>query len=78
MNLYLDGNLLPTVLASPQHSLKDVYYPTRGQDFWVGKHGETSTDFDFQGNIDEVRVYNRVLSAAEIQALAQGVQLPPL
>ena len=28
--------------------------------------------FDFDGNIDEVRVYSRALSAGEIAALAAG------
>ncbi len=43
-----------------------------GPDFWVGRHGQDKDTFDFDGNIDEVRVYSRALSRAEIAALATG------
>ena len=49
-----------------------INYADGGPDFWVGRHGNQQTIYDFQGNIDEVRVYNRALSAAEIAQLAQG------
>jgi hypothetical protein len=48
-----------------------------GTDLWVGRHGNGSANFDFQGNVDEVRIYARVLTVAEIQGLAQGVHVPP-
>jgi len=41
-------------------------------EFWVGRHGAAKLGFDFGGNIDEVRVYTRALSASEIASLAQG------
>ena len=37
----------------------------------IGSRG-TGTERFFQGSIDEVRIYNRALSAAEIQALTSG------
>jgi hypothetical protein len=43
-----------------------------GNAFRVGRHGQTADVYDFDGNIDEVRVYRRALSTAEIAALAQG------
>ena len=49
----------------------DITY-TRGTDFWVGRHGDTDVEYDYDGNLDDVRVYNRGLSAAEIVRLAQG------
>jgi hypothetical protein len=45
---------------------------TRGTDLWVGRHGNGGTAYDHQGNIDDLRVYNRGLSAAEVLRLAQG------
>jgi hypothetical protein len=42
---------------------------------YVGRHGEGETQWDFSGNIDEVRIYNRPLSATEIANLAAGRNL---
>ena len=42
----------------------------RGADLVVGKHGGGQEDFDFDGNIDEVRIYARALPVARIQQLA--------
>ena len=53
-----------------QRQLNAVY--TRGPDFWVGRHGNTGVLYDFDGNVDDVRVYDRSLSAAEIARLAAG------
>jgi hypothetical protein len=78
MTLYLDGvPQMCTTFGNAQFSTFDVQYATRGSDFWIGRNGNAGLNFDFQGNIDEVRVYRRVLSPEEIVALAQGVQLPP-
>lgn len=32
-------------------------------DFWVGTHGAEKPGFDFDGNIDEIRIYSRALGA---------------
>jgi hypothetical protein len=78
MTLYLDGVAQTcTTFANSQFATFDVQYAGRGSDFWMGRNGNGGTNFDLQGNIDEVRVYGRVLSIGELQALAQGVQLPP-
>jgi hypothetical protein len=47
-----------------------------GPNFFVGRHGAGNEDFDFDGNIDDVRVYNRVLTPSEVAAVAQG-RYPP-
>jgi len=76
--LYLDG--VAQTCRTPsnsQYATLDVKYTGRGADFWVGRNGNGGTTFDFQGNVDDLRVYNRVLTATEVLALAQGVQLPP-
>jgi hypothetical protein len=46
----------------------------RGLDFWVGRHGNGSTTWNFDGNLDDVRVYPRALAASEITALAAAAQ----
>ena len=37
---------------------------------YIGTHGNGSASFDFQGMIDDARIYDRALSAGEIAALA--------
>jgi hypothetical protein len=43
-----------------------------GDELWVGRHGNGDTDRDFDGQIDDVRIYNRVLNATEIADIAAG------
>jgi hypothetical protein len=64
--LYFDG----VERCSDNHG-ESVKYDL-GNDFLVGRHGDKGTLYDFDGNIDEVRVYTRALSGAEILSLAQG------
>jgi hypothetical protein len=66
MKLYFDGSVIAT---SPDSS--SIVYPL-GTDFFVGMHGNGIAGFNFDGNIDEVRIYDRVLSDVEIGLLAQG------
>ncbi len=76
--LYMDG--APTVcdiFNNNVYATNDVIYAGLGQDFFVGRHANGQTKYDFQGNIDEVRFYDRILSIEEIRALAQGSHLPP-
>ena len=42
----------------------------RGADLSVGRHGDGQDDFDFDGNIDDVRIYTRALPPARIAQLA--------
>jgi hypothetical protein len=66
VKVYFDGDEKCTV-----NNAADMVYDN-GPDFWVGRHGQNKPEFDFDGNIDEVRVYSRALSRAEIAALAAG------
>ena len=67
MQVYLDG----TPSAACSLPMPTLYLPN--PDLWVGRHGGgTNTTYDFEGNIDEVRVYARALSAAEIVRLSAG------
>ena len=53
-----DGTLLGTVTATQQNSSANVN---------IGRRPGSSS-FNFNGRIDDVRIYNRALTAAEIQA----------
>jgi hypothetical protein len=50
---------------------QDVLYD-KASVLWAGRHGNGSANFDFEGGLDEIRVYNRALSPAEIAHLAAG------
>ncbi|MGQ7846585.1 BspA family leucine-rich repeat surface protein, partial [Granulosicoccus sp. 3-233] len=62
--LYLNGGLL----ASSSTTGSIAY--SLGSDTYIGNHGYSDTEFDFNGLIDDARVYSRALSANEISALA--------
>ena len=66
MRLYFDGAVIAT---NPDGS--NLVYPL-GTDLFVGQHGNGVSGFNFDGNIDDVRIYDRVLSDTEIAQLAQG------
>jgi hypothetical protein len=68
MKLYVDGKLV----ASDPTFVQDTIYDNSGRDFWVGRHGNGSANWDFQGNIDDVRFYNKALSDEELQRLVSG------
>ncbi len=65
VRLYIDGALQGT-----------FYGPSLGflsfEDLYIGERGNNGNFFN--GSIDDVRIYNRALTTAEIQALAQGKQ----
>ena len=50
---------------------QDVIYDV-APDLWVGRHGNGQTTWDFDGHVDDIRIYNRVLTAVEIASLASG------
>ena len=63
-NLYIDGNLVASAAITTSISY------TKGANTQIGRHGNGGTSFDFNGSMDDVRVYNRALTATEIAALA--------
>ena len=66
--LYIDGVQKNTVSASPQ----SIFDPT--VDVAIGGFHTNScyVSHNFEGAIDEVRLYNRAISASEVQQLYQG------
>lgn len=67
MKLYFDG-----VEICSNNQRDDVAYTPTANGLFVGRHGDLQEGWDFDGNVDEVRIYTRPLSAAEITPLAQG------
>jgi hypothetical protein len=66
MALYFDGALI----CKNAEGGSIVY--NKGPHLWVGRHGNLRPGYNFDGNLDDVRVYTRVLSDDEIRSLALG------
>ena len=64
MTLYLNGVAVGTETVSSSISY------TQGSNTIIGAHGTDQTSFEFNGLIDDARIYTRALSADEIAALA--------
>ncbi|MEL6106198.1 MAG: LamG-like jellyroll fold domain-containing protein [Planctomycetota bacterium] len=64
MTLYLDGVAVETV-----STVGPIDYDN-DPDTYIGRAGDGGTGYDFQGLIDDARVYSRSLSAEEIAAIA--------
>jgi hypothetical protein len=66
--VYFDG------MTSVTCPLAGAIVYDRGPDLLVGRHGNGNPQRDYQGNIDEVRVYTRPLAPDEVQMLAAGAR----
>jgi hypothetical protein len=64
VTVYYDGALI--AMCS---STAPILYE-RGNDLWIGRQGSGGLGADFDGNLDEVRLYDRLLNAADVAALA--------
>jgi hypothetical protein len=71
IRIYFDG----VQQTCPNGTDGDIVY-TAGPNFYVGRHGNNQTTWDFDGNIDEVRIYRRALAPDEITALATQTPKP--
>ncbi len=69
VTVYIDGTAMATAATTSSISY------TLGANSFIGKHGNGETTFDFNGKIDDARVYNRALSATEIASLADDLSL---
>jgi hypothetical protein len=65
MKLYLDG-----IERCTNTRGEDVRYDG-GPTLFLGRHPDNS-NYDFEGNLDDVRIYGAALTAAQVQGLAQG------
>ena len=71
VRIYANGQLVSTVAASGP--IGDVV--PNVDDFRIG--GRQGDEQFFRGSIDDVMMFNRALSASEVQALYQSAMLPP-
>ena len=62
--IYIDG-----VFKGESSHSASIEWSGLGLDTYFGKHGNGNADYTFNGKIDEVRIYNRALSASEIKTL---------
>ena len=67
--IYIDGVVVAAAATSGAISY------TQGANSFLGRHGNGNTSFDFTGKMDDVRVYTRALTAAEIGSLATDLSL---
>ena len=66
MKVYFDG------VETCSNGAGDSIVNDLGPDLFVGRHGFNQIGWDFDGNIDDVRIYGRALPASEISYLAKG------
>jgi hypothetical protein len=66
MKVYFDGT------ESCSNGLGGDLTYSGGSEVWVGAHAKITDHNSFDGNIDDVRIYTRALSAADIMWLAGG------
>ena len=62
--LYIDG-----AMAASTANTSSISYAGLGANTVIGRHGNGGTNHDFTGIIDDVRVYNYVLSDTEVATL---------
>lgn len=72
--LYLDG----VQVAFTNSTVPISYTSANGPDTVLGRHGGSSTTFRYQGLLDDVRVYNRALTASDVAGLYAFFDPPPL
>ena len=73
VKLYVDGVLQATTTMSAPIDLDGVGSVTR-----IGTHANGETTRDFTGNVDDLRVYNRAVTAEEARTLFLGDYVPGL
>lgn len=66
--VWVDGVMARTA-GSVRYETAPIDYDGLGTALFVGKHGNGSSDLDFGGRIDELRIFNGLLNDAEIQSL---------
>ncbi len=64
--VYIDG-----VAAKTENFISSIDY-SLGTDTFIGRHGNSSNSFFLHGKVDDARIYDRALSAAEVVSLFAG------
>lgn len=65
----VNGNLITYLDGSPVDSREITITPTNGDNFTIGINTDTFNEWVFNGKIDEVGVWNRVLTSGEVTSL---------
>jgi hypothetical protein len=63
LQIYVDG-----ISKASTPNTGTIAY-TRGTDLFIGRHGDGVDNYNFNGIIDDIRIYNRALSNQEVQNL---------
>ncbi len=76
MRLYIDGELVSEMIEGGSVDVPSAIF-SNSADLWIGRQFSSSSTFHFPGLIDEVALYDRALSADEIQLhYLAATQLP--
>jgi formylglycine-generating enzyme required for sulfatase activity len=67
--IYINGRLSAQDNLGPYYNGGDVI-----NRYWIGRNGDIDANWDFLGDIDDVRIYNRPLGLAEVQRLYQEIK----
>ena len=70
---YIDG-----LLVKSEAVTNPIDWTGLGSNMQIGRNGDSLTTLDFEGRIDDVRVFNRAVWAEEINQLYKGSKLPGL
>jgi hypothetical protein len=77
LNTYINGTFVYKNTAQTSGVL-NCFNGSNVNTLWLGARNTTDYNIAFKGLIDDFRIYNRALSAAEIAALAGNVGIPPV
>ncbi len=70
--IYVDGVSIPVATQEPPLGSRITASGTA----YIGDNGDPALDRNWDGLIDEMRLYNRILAPAEVAALASGSSFP--
>jgi hypothetical protein len=69
LKVYIDG-----VEKCSNTQGQPIAYDANIKDLWVGRYRDPEGGYLFQGNLDDVRIYDRALAPTEIARLASGAE----
>jgi hypothetical protein len=69
LQVWFDGVLI----CNDPTATQGLIYSGQGPDFFVGRHGNGELQWDFSGNLDDVRIYTQPLSSDQVTAIFHNV-----
>jgi hypothetical protein len=64
LRFYVNGSQVASLSTT-----SSISYTGQGANTVIGRHGNGSSSYDFNGKIDDVRVYSRALCPEQIQEI---------